>query len=46
MGTPALPRIFASLFSRTITQSRSAVVTLRNGLWMPGKIRVGRTLAY
>ena len=33
-------------FSRTITQSMSPGCTLRSGLVMPGRTRVGRMLAY
>ena len=40
------PAYSPSEFSRTITQSRSFAATLRRGLSMPGRMRVGRTLAY
>ena len=40
------PAYSPSEFSRTITQSSSSPETLRSGLVMPGRMRVGRTLAY
>jgi hypothetical protein len=43
---PPTPAYSPSEFSRTITQSSSGPLTLRSGLVMPGRIRVGRTLAY
>ncbi len=43
---PPTPAYSPSEFSRTITQSSSGPVTLRSGLVMPGRMRVGRTLAY
>ena len=43
---PPTPAYSPSEFSRTITQSSSGPETLRNGLTMPGRMRVGRTLAY
>jgi len=43
---PPTPAYSPSEFSRTITQSNSLSLTLRNGLLMPGSTRVGRTLAY
>ena len=43
---PPTPAYSPSEFSRTITQSSSGPVTARSGLVMPGRMRVGRTLAY
>ena len=43
---PPTPAYSPSLFSRTITQSSSGPVTPRRGEVMPGRMRVGRTLAY
>ena len=43
---PPTPAYSPSEFSRTITQSSSGPDTLRSGLVMPGRMRVGRTLAY
>src|ERR1700746_1033239 len=43
---PPQPAYSPSEFSRTITQSRSPTPTLRKGEATPGKILVGRTLAY
>ena len=43
---PPWPAYSPSEFSRTITQSSSLAVTLRKGLVIPGRMRVGRTLAY
>ena len=43
---PPWPAYSPSLFSRTITQSRSPGPTSRSGEVMPGRMRVGRTLAY
>ena len=43
---PPTPAYSPSEFSRTITQSSSGPATLRSGLTMPGRMRVGRTLAY
>jgi isocitrate/isopropylmalate dehydrogenase len=40
------PEYSPSEFSRTITQSSSGPEKWRSGLMMPGRIRVGRTLAY
>ena len=43
---PPTPEYSPSEFSRTITQSSSGPDTSRSGLTMPGRTRVGRTLAY
>ena len=43
---PPTPEYSPSEFSRTITQSSSGPETLRSGLVMPGRMRVGRTFAY
>ncbi len=43
---PPCPAYSPSEFSRTITQSRCLGVTPRSGLSIPGRMRVGRTLAY
>ena len=43
---PPLPEYSPSEFSRTMTQSRSPGAQLRSGGVMPGRMRVGRTLAY
>ena len=43
---PPCPAYSPSLFSRTITQSRSPLLQLRSGDCTPRKILVGRTLAY
>ena len=43
---PPTPEYSPSEFSRTITQSSSGPETWRNGLTIPGRMRVGRTLAY
>ena len=43
---PPWPAYSPSEFSRTITQSSSLAATLRKGLVIPGRMRVGRTLAY
>ena len=43
---PPTPEYSPSEFSRTITQSSSGPETWRSGLVMPGRMRVGRTLAY
>ncbi len=43
---PPTPAYSPSEFSRTITQSSSGPDTARSGLTMPGRMRVGRTLAY
>ena len=43
---PPTPEYSPSEFSRTITQSRSAGLQFLSGLSMPGRMRVGRTLAY
>ena len=43
---PPTPEYSPSEFSRTITQSSSGPETWRRGEAIPGKIRVGRTLAY
>ena len=43
---PPWPAYSPSEFSRTITQSSSLPETLRSGLVIPGRMRVGRTLAY
>ena len=43
---PPWPAYSPSEFSRTITQSRSAGVTSLSGLVIPGRRRIGRTLAY
>ena len=43
---PPTPEYSPSEFSRTITQSSSGPATWRSGLVMPGRMRVGRTLAY
>ena len=43
---PPMPEYSPSLFSRMITQSRSPGLQFCNGEEIPGKTRVGRTLAY
>ena len=43
---PPTPAYSPSVFSRTITQSRSAGSQRFSGASMPGRMRVGRTLAY
>ena len=43
---PPTPAYSPSEFSRTITQSRSAGAQRLSGASMPGRMRVGRTLAY
>ncbi len=43
---PPLPEYSPSEFSRTMTQSRSPCPRLRSGEVTPGRILVGRTLAY
>src|SRR6516165_1103026 len=43
---PPQPAYSPSEFSRTITQSRSPTPTSRSGETTPGRIFVGRTLAY
>ncbi len=43
---PPTPEYSPSLFSRTITQSRSSRRQRFSGASMPGRMRVGRTLAY
>ena len=43
---PPTPAYSPSVFSRTITQSRSAGPQRLSGASMPGRMRVGRTLAY
>ena len=43
---PPWPEYSPSEFSRTITQSRSPMPAFRNGEVTPGRMRVGRTLAY
>lgn len=43
---PPWPEYSPSLFSRTITQSSWPGPQSRNGLLIPGRMRVGRTLAY
>ena len=46
VGAAADAGVLASEFSRTITQSRSLGVQRFSGASMPGRMRVGRTLAY
>ncbi len=43
---PPTPAYSPSVFSRTITQSRSFASQRFSGASMPGRMRVGRTLAY
>ena len=43
---PPTPEYSPSVFSRTITQSRSSGPQRFSGASMPGRMRVGRTLAY
>ena len=43
---PPCPAYSPSLFSRMISQSRSPGPALRSGEVTPGRMRVGRTLAY
>jgi len=43
---PPFPEYSPSLFSRTITQSRSPGEQFLSGAVIPGRTRAGRTLAY